>query len=81
MLTIGETLEGVCAVREGIHPKYEEAEAQCACGEKFTTRSTTPKMHVDICSVCHPFFTGKQKLMDTEGRVEKFKKKYAKKDQ
>ena len=67
-------------MREGIHPKYEEAEAKCACGETFTTRSTTPKMHVDICSVCHPFFTGKQKLMDTEGRVEKFKKKYAKID-
>ncbi len=67
-------------MREGIHPKYEEAEAQCACGEKFATRSTTPKMHVDICSVCHPFFTGKQKIMDTEGRVEKFKRKYAKLD-
>ncbi len=68
-------------MREGIHPKYEEAEAACACGEKFKTRSTMPKIHVDICSVCHPFFTGKQKIVDTEGRVEKFKKKYAKKDQ
>ncbi len=67
-------------MREGIHPKYNEAEAKCACGETFTTRSTIPKIHVDICSVCHPFFTGKQKLMDTEGRVEKFRKKYAKKD-
>jgi large subunit ribosomal protein L31 len=65
-------------LKENIHPKYVEAEAACACGEKFTTRSTIPKLHVDICSVCHPFFTGKQKLMDTEGRVEKFKKKYAK---
>lgn len=68
-------------MKEGIHPKYEEAEALCACGEKFTTRSTLPKIHVDICSVCHPFFTGKQKIVDTEGRVEKFKKKYAKQGQ
>ncbi len=68
-------------MKQDIHPKYEEAEAACACGEKFMTRSTLPKLHVDICSVCHPFFTGKQKIVDTEGRVEKFKKKYAKKDQ
>jgi len=66
-------------LKEGIHPKYEEAQVICACGETFTTRSTKPKIHVDICSNCHPFFTGKQKIVDAEGRVEKFKKKYAKK--
>lgn len=66
------------ALKEGIHPKYQVAEAICACGVKFATKSTQPKIHVDICSSCHPFFTGKQKIMDTEGRVEKFKRKYAK---
>jgi large subunit ribosomal protein L31 len=66
-------------LKAGIHPKYEEAKVVCACGESFTTRSTKKDIHVDICSVCHPFFTGKQKIVDTEGRVEKFKKKYAKK--
>ena len=62
-----------------IHPEYKDVEAACACGAKFTTRSTVKKLHVDICSECHPFYTGTQKLMDTEGRVEKFRKKYAKK--
>jgi large subunit ribosomal protein L31 len=66
-------------LKEGIHPSYSEIKIECACGEVFTTRSTRPKIHVDICSKCHPFFTGKQKLVDAEGRVEKFKKKYAKK--
>lgn len=66
-------------MKEGIHPAYNESQVVCACGETFTTRSTKPKLHVDICSVCHPFFTGKQKIVDAEGRVEKFKKKYAKK--
>ena len=65
-------------MKEGIHPEYKEATVVCACGETFTTRSTNPKIHVDICSNCHPFFTGKQKIVDTEGRVDKFKKKYAK---
>lgn len=68
-------------MKEGIHPKYNEVEVSCACGEKFQTRSTMDKVRVDICSKCHPFFTGKQKLLDIEGRVEKFKKKYAKKTQ
>ena len=63
-------------MKEGIHPKYVEATVVCACGEKFKTMSTKPKIHVDICSKCHPFFTGKQKIVDAEGRVEKFKKKY-----
>jgi large subunit ribosomal protein L31 len=67
-------------VKEGIHPEYKEAKVICACGETFVTRSTKPSIHVDICSKCHPFFTGTQKLVDSEGRVEKFKKKYAKKE-
>lgn len=66
-------------MKQGIHPNYKEAKVICACGETFATRSTMDKIHVDICSKCHPFFTGKQKLVDSEGRVEKFKKKYAKK--
>ena len=66
-------------MKSGIHPNYKEVTVACACGEKFTTRSTRPEVHLDICSKCHPFFTGKQKIMDAEGRVEKFKKKYAKK--
>jgi len=65
-------------LKEGIHPVYKEATVICACGETFITRSTKPKIHVDICSKCHPFFTGKQKIVDAEGRVEKFRKKYAK---
>lgn len=63
-------------MKTGIHPAYEEAKVVCACGESFVTRSTNKDIHVDICSKCHPFFTGKQKIVDTEGRVEKFKKKY-----
>ncbi len=63
-------------MREGIHPKYEAAQIVCACGNIIETRSTVPKIHVEICSTCHPFFTGKQKLLDTAGRVERFKRKY-----
>ena len=63
-------------VREAIHPKYGEAQVRCACGETFTTGSTKPKLSVEICSKCHPFFTGKQKFIDTGGRVDKFNKKY-----
>lgn len=63
-------------MKEGIHPEYKEAKVICACGESFTTHSSKPTIHVDICSKCHPFFTGKQKLVDAEGRVEKFKRKY-----
>jgi large subunit ribosomal protein L31 len=66
-------------LKAGIHPEYKEVKVSCACGETFTTRSTRKEIHLDICSKCHPFYTGKQKIMDTEGRVEKFKKKYAKK--
>jgi len=64
-------------MKENIHPKYVESHVQCACGNKFQTRSIKPEIMVEICSQCHPFFTGKQKLMDTAGRIEKFKKKYA----
>jgi len=66
-------------LKEGIHPAYNEVTVSCACGETFTTKSVKPQIQVDICSKCHPFFTGKQKIVDAEGRVEKFKKKYAKK--
>lgn len=68
-------------MKEGIHPNYKEVKVVCACGSTFETRSTRDKIHVDICSSCHPFFTGKQKVLDAEGRVEKFKRKYAKKTQ
>ena len=63
-------------MKEGIHPKYQEVEARCACGNTFRTRSTKPELHLEICSQCHPFFTGRQKLIDTEGRVERFTKKF-----
>ena len=63
-------------MREGIHPKYHEVEARCACGNRFKTKSTKPELHLEICAACHPFFTGKQKLIDTEGRVERFTKKF-----
>ncbi len=63
-------------MKEGIHPDYAEAVVKCACGETFTTGSTKKNLHVEICSKCHPFFTGRQKLIDTGGRVDRFKKKY-----
>ena len=66
-------------MKKGIHPIYREVTVSCACGTKFKTRSTVGDIKVDICSHCHPFFTGTQKIIDTEGRVERFKKKYAKK--
>ena len=65
-------------VKEGIHPKYEEAVITCACGNTFTTRSTKKEIHVEVCNKCHPFYTGKQKLVDTGGRVERFKRRFAK---
>jgi len=67
-------------VKEKIHPEYKEAKVICACGETFTTRSTKPVLRVDVCSKCHPFYTGKEKIVDVEGKVEKFRKKYAKKE-
>ena len=63
-------------MKEAIHPKYHDVEARCACGATWKTRSTKPELHLEICSSCHPFFTGKQKLIDTEGRVERFTKKF-----
>ncbi len=66
-------------MKDKIHPKYEETTITCACGEVIHTRSTKPNIRVEICSKCHPFFTGLTKLMDVAGRVEKFKKKYNKK--
>lgn len=63
-------------MKENIHPNYGESVVKCACGETFTTGSTKKALHVEICSKCHPFFTGRQKLVDTGGRVEKFKKKF-----
>ncbi len=59
-----------------IHPRYQACNVHCACGNTFTTRSTLPRIAVDICSACHPFFTGKQKFVDTAGRVERFSKKF-----
>jgi len=63
-------------MRKGIHPEYVECRVTCACGNTFLTRSTKKDIRVEICSQCHPFFTGKQKLMDSAGRIEKFRKKY-----
>jgi large subunit ribosomal protein L31 len=68
-------------MKAGIHPAYNEVRVHCACGNTFTTRSAHKgDISVEICSNCHPFFTGKQKLVDTAGRVERFRRKYAKKD-
>ncbi|MBJ7458669.1 MAG: 50S ribosomal protein L31 [Thermoleophilaceae bacterium] len=61
-----------------IHPEYLEAKVTCSCGNSFTTRSTKSELHVELCSECHPFYTGKQKLVDTGGRVERFQRRAAK---
>ena len=63
-------------MKAGIHPEYVLTKVTCSCGNTFETRSTKPELHVEICSACHPFYTGKQKIVDTEGRVEKFLQKY-----
>jgi len=63
-------------VQEAIHPKYYEVEARCACGATWQAKSTKQELHLEICSACHPFYTGRQKLLDTEGRVERFTKKF-----
>jgi large subunit ribosomal protein L31 len=65
-------------MKSGIHPEYNKVVAKCACGSEYELGSVKKDIHVEICSSCHPFFTGKQKLVDTAGRIEKFKKKYAK---
>ncbi len=66
-------------MKDGIHPQYKETTISCSCGEVIHTRSTKQNIRVEICSKCHPFFTGKQKLIDSAGRVEKFQKKYGQK--
>jgi large subunit ribosomal protein L31 len=63
-------------MKEGIHPDYKPAKVLCACGNEIVTRSVRGDFHVEICAACHPFFTGKQKIMDTAGRIEKFKNRY-----
>ena len=67
---------GVNIVKQGIHPKYEQITVSCACGNEFVSGSVIDRIHVEICSACHPFFTGKQKLVDTAGRIERFERKY-----
>ena len=64
-------------MKQGIHPEYVKATVHCSCGNQFETRSTKPELRVEICSNCHPFYTGKQKLVDTGGRVERFQRRYA----
>jgi large subunit ribosomal protein L31 len=66
-------------MKQGIHPVYSETKVTCACGNAFETRATRQEIRIEVCSACHPFFTGKAKLMDTEGRVERFLNKYKKK--
>ena len=66
-------------MKADIHPNYKSATVHCACGNTFQTRSTIAEIHTDVCSNCHPFFTGKQRLVDTAGRVERFRQKFAKK--
>jgi len=65
-------------MKEGIHPKYEASRIICSCGNTIETRSTRKEIHVEMCSACHPFYTGKQKLMDVAGRVERFNRRYGK---
>jgi large subunit ribosomal protein L31 len=73
-------LEGSAQMKLDTHPKYTEIAVTCSCGNTFTTRSTISKpLHVEVCSACHPFYTGKQKIMDTAGRVEKFRQRYGSK--
>ena len=67
-------------MKEGIHPNYNDVTVTCSCGNSFATRSTVGRddLHIEVCSACHPFYTGKQKIMDTAGRVDKFRRKYGK---
>ncbi len=67
-------------MKAGIHPNYEVANVHCACGNTWQTRSTQKDIHIEICSVCHPYFTGRQKLVDTAGRVERFRQKWSGKE-
>mgnify|MGYP001269044098 CR=1 FL=1 len=66
-------------MKAGIHPKYDEAIIVCTCGNEIRTRSTKERMHLDVCSNCHPFFTGEQRIVDTAGRVERFNRRYGRK--
>ena len=66
-------------MKDGIHPEYKVVNVTCACGNAFQTRSTKNELSVDVCGACHPFYTGKQRLVDTQGRVDRFRRKYAKK--
>ena len=66
-------------MKDKIHPRYQECLVRCGCGETFTTRATVKELRIEICSACHPFYTGKQKFVDSAGRVDKFMKKYGKK--
>ncbi|MCA9529856.1 MAG: 50S ribosomal protein L31 [Myxococcales bacterium] len=66
-------------MKPDIHPEYKPVTVTCACGASFETRSTRDEFHIDICSECHPFFTGKEKLLDTAGRIERFNRKYGRK--
>lgn len=76
----GDAAQGLIAMKVAIHPNYQEITVTCSCGNTFQTRSTMTKpLHIEVCSVCHPFYTGKQKIVDTAGRVEKFRQKYGKK--
>jgi large subunit ribosomal protein L31 len=63
-------------MKQGIHPKYQKVTVTCACGNRIETGSTKPEIRLELCSACHPFFTGKQKLVDTAGRIERFQKRY-----
>jgi large subunit ribosomal protein L31 len=63
-------------MKTGIHPEYVECRVHCACGHEFQTRATKPDIHVEVCSNCHPYFTGEQRIVDTAGRVERFKRRY-----
>ncbi len=63
-------------MKAGIHPEYVETQVVCSCGHTFTTRSTVKSLHVELCSACHPYYTGKQKLVDTGGRIDRFERRY-----
>lgn len=67
-------------MKKGIHPEYVDCHVKCGCGNEFNTRGTLKEIHVEICSACHPFFTGKQKFVDAAGRVDRFNKRHARKD-
>ena len=77
LISYGDKIQKeVTMMKEGLHPQYEKVTIKCACGAEFETRSTKKDIRLDICSKCHPFFTGKQKLVDTGGRVDRFKKRF-----